>query len=56
MSGITSTVGESTLGVTDIADKTEDMVTRTSETNELVEESLQCVEKLKSIVGEFVIE
>ena len=56
MSGITSTVGESTLGVTDIADKTTDMVTRTSETNDLVEESLQCVEKLKSIVGEFVIE
>ncbi|MCR4806299.1 MAG: methyl-accepting chemotaxis protein [Lachnospiraceae bacterium] len=56
ISGITSTVGESTLGVTDIADKTTDMVTRTSETNDLVEESLQCVEKLKSIVGEFVIE
>lgn len=56
MSGITSTVGESTLGVTDIADKTEDMVTRTSETNNLVEESLQCVERLKSIVGEFTIE
>ena len=56
MSGITSTVGESTLGVTDIADKTTDMVTRTSETNDLVEESLQCVEKLKSIVGEFIIE
>ena len=56
MSGITSTVGESTLGVTDIADKTTDMVSRTSETNNLVEESLQCVEKLKSIVGEFIIE
>ena len=56
MSGITSTVGESTLGVTDIADKTTDMVTRTSETNNLVEESLQCVEQLKSIVGEFIIE
>ncbi|MCR5507422.1 MAG: methyl-accepting chemotaxis protein [Lachnospiraceae bacterium] len=56
MSGITSTVGESTLGVTDIADKTEDMVSRTSETNDLVIESLQCVEQLKSIVGEFIIE
>ncbi len=56
MSGITSTVGESTLGVTDIADKTTDMVSRTSETNELVEESLHCVEQLKSIVGEFIIE
>ncbi|MBR5407915.1 MAG: methyl-accepting chemotaxis protein [Lachnospiraceae bacterium] len=56
MSRITSTVGESTLGVTDIADKTTDMVSRTSRTNDLVEESLQCVEQLKSIVGEFIIE
>ena len=56
MSGITSTVGESTLGVTDIAGKTTDMVSRTAETNSLVEESLQCVEQLKLIVDEFVIE
>ncbi|MCR5356306.1 MAG: methyl-accepting chemotaxis protein [Lachnospiraceae bacterium] len=56
ISRITSTVGESTLGVTDIADKTTDMVSRTSRTNDLVEESLQCVEQLKSIVGEFIIE
>lgn len=56
LSGINATVGESTLGVTDIAGKTTDMVTRTSETNELVEESLSCVEQLRSIVGEFTMD
>lgn len=56
LSGINATVGESTLGVTDIAGKTTDMVTRTSETNELVEQSLGCVEQLKAIVNEFTME
>ena len=56
LSGINATVGESTLGVTDIAGKTTDMVTRTSETNDLVEESLSCVEQLRNIVGEFTME
>ncbi|MDO4187380.1 MAG: methyl-accepting chemotaxis protein [Lachnospiraceae bacterium] len=56
LSGINATVGESTLGVTDIAGKTTDMVTRTSETNDLVYESLSCVEQLRSIVDEFTME
>ncbi len=56
LSGINATVGESTLGVTDIAGKTTDMVTRTSETNDLVEESLGCVEQLKTIVSVFKME
>ena len=56
LSGINATVGESTIGVTEIAGKTTDMVTRTSETNELVEESLSCVEQLRSIVGEFTMD
>jgi len=56
LSGINATVGESTLGVTDIAGKTTDMVTRTSETNELVEESLSCVEQLRGIVEIFQME
>jgi len=56
LSGINATVGESTLGVTDIAGKTTDMVTRTSETNDLVYESLACVEQLRNIVGEFTME
>ena len=56
LSGINNTVGESTIGVTDIAEKTTDMVTKTSQTNGLVEESLECVEQLRLIVNEFVIE
>ncbi len=56
LSGINNTVGESTIGVSDIAEKTTDMVSKTSQTNGLVEESLECVEQLKSIVNEFVIE
>ncbi|MDO4965994.1 MAG: methyl-accepting chemotaxis protein [Lachnospiraceae bacterium] len=56
LSGINATVGESTLGVTDIAGKTTDMVTRTSETNDLVIESLSRVEELKNIVNEFTME
>lgn len=56
LSGINATIGESTLGVTDIAGKTTDMVTRTSETNELVEQSLGCVEQLKAIVNAFTME
>ena len=56
LSGINETVGESTLGVTDIAGKTTDMVTRTSETSDLVNESLTCVEQLRSIVDEFTME
>ena len=56
LSGINATVGESTLGVTDIAGKTTDMVTRTSETNDLVYESLSCVEQLRSIVDEFTMD
>ena len=56
LSGINATVGESTLGVTDIAGKTTDMVTRTSETNELVEESKECVGSLQSIVDQFIMD
>ena len=56
LSGINATVGESTLGVTDIAGKTTDMVTRTSETNDLVIESLTCVEQLRNIVDEFTMD
>jgi len=56
LSGINATVGESTLGVTDIAGKTTDMVTRTSETNDLVNESLSSVEQLRNIVNEFTME
>lgn len=56
LSGITTTVGESTLGVTDVAEKTVDMTYRTKKTNDLVEESLECVKQLDSIVEQFILE
>lgn len=55
ISGINSTVGESTVGVTDIAGKTTDMVTSTSRTSDLVEESLACIEQLREVVNKFTM-
>lgn len=56
ISGINSTVGEATVGVTDIAAKTSDMVSRTSQSTELVDESLGCADSLNKIVDEFTID
>ena len=56
ISGINSTVGESTVGVTDIANKTTDMVTSTGRSADLVDESLGCVDQLRVIVGQFTME
>lgn len=53
LSGINDTIGESTLGVTDIAEKTSDMVAKSTETNSLVEESFQCIKDLEEIVEQF---
>ena len=55
ISGINSTVGESTVGVTDIASKTTDMVTSTSRSADLVEESLTCVDQLRDVVSKFTM-
>ncbi len=56
ISGINSTVGESTVGVTDIANKTTDMVASTSRSANLVDESLACVAQLKGVVERFTME
>lgn len=56
VSGINSTVAESTVGVTDIASKTTDMVTNTSRSADLVDESLQCADLLKNIVDQFTMD
>jgi len=56
LSGINATVSEATLGVTDIASKTSDLVVRTSQTNDLVAESLFCVDQLRAIEDEFTME
>ena len=56
LSGINSTVGESSIGVSDIAEKTSDMVEKTGTTHDMVEECIPTVEKLREIVGQFVLQ
>ena len=56
LGGINSTVGESSIGVSDIAEKTSDMVEKTSTTHDMVEECYTYVEKLREIVGKFVLQ
>ena len=50
---INSTVNESTVGITEIATKTSDVVVRTEDNYQIVNECLACVEKLKEIVSVF---
>lgn len=56
LSGINDTVGESSIGVTDIAEKTSDMVEKTGTTHDMVSECYACVENLREIVKRFVLE
>lgn len=56
LSGINSTVGESSIGVSDIAGKTSDMVEKTGTTHDMVEECYTYVEKLREIVSQFVLQ
>lgn len=53
LDGINNTVNESSVGVTDIAQKTSDMVTKTVETNEMVSQCNGCADTLKNIVVKF---
>jgi methyl-accepting chemotaxis protein len=53
LSGINDTIGESTIGVTDIAEKTAEMVEKASETNELAAKSFECTKDLEEIVKQF---
>lgn len=55
LEGMNSTIGEATGGVSDIAEKTTDMVAKTSENNELVNESLDCAQQLSGIVDQFIL-
>ncbi len=55
VSGINETIGESTTGVTDIAEKTADMVGKASESNSLAAESFESIEDLKGIVNQFIL-
>lgn len=56
LDGINSTVNESTIGVTDIADKTTNVVEQTVQNNELVENCIETVEKLNEITKIFRID
>ncbi len=56
LDGINATVNESTIGVTDIADKTTNVVEQTVQNNELVEDCIESVGKLNEIAGMFRME
>lgn len=56
LNGINSTVNESTIGVTDIATKTTNVVEQTIQNNELVENCIETVDKLNQIAAMFQID
>lgn len=53
LDGISSTVSESSIGVTDIADKTTSVVEQTIQNNDLVENCIETVGKLNEIAAMF---
>lgn len=56
LDGIKDTVNESASGVTDIAEKTSDMVDKASQSNDMVTECFGCADNLKGIVGKFILQ
>ena len=56
LNGINDTVNEASIGVTDIAEKTSDMVGKTSETTDMVDKCFECVDDLKNVVAKFKLE
>ena len=55
LEGINETIGESTMGVTDIAAKTADMVGKSSESHDFAGESIACTKELEEIVNKFIL-
>ena len=55
LEGINETIGESTMGVTDIAAKTADMVGKSSESDDLARESIASTKELEEIVNKFIL-
>lgn len=53
ISGINSTISDSSIGVSDIAEKTSDIVGLTVKTNEMVDESVNYSQELESVVELF---
>lgn len=56
MNGINDTIGESSTGITEIAEKTSDMAQKTGSANSLAAECFDSVGHLREIVGQFVLE
>lgn len=56
LEGINATIEESTVGVSDIAEKTTDMVTKTCENHEKVNATLACTQQLSDMVEQFILE
>lgn len=56
LDGINNTVNESATGVTDIAQKTGEMVSKTVESNDMVKECYGCADDLRKIVEKFKME
>ena len=55
INGINSTIDESALGVTNIAEKTSNVVHETSQNAELVDACMESVQKLEKIAKSFSI-
>lgn len=55
LDGINHTVGESAVGITDIAEKTGAMAQKAGETNDIAAECNDCVDQLQGIVDQFVL-
>ena len=55
LEGIKDTVNEAAAGVTDIAQKTSDIVEKASQTNDIVAECYGCANNLNNIVDKFIL-
>lgn len=56
LSGITETMNQSSQGITGIAEKTSDMVNKTSGAQNIVTACFDCVDKLQSVIDRFQLE
>jgi len=56
LSGINTTINEATIGVTEIAGKTSDVVCKTSDNTCMINDCMDCVEKLNQIADEFTLD
>ncbi|MCR5828924.1 MAG: methyl-accepting chemotaxis protein [Lachnospiraceae bacterium] len=55
INGINTTIAEATTGISDISEKTNDMVSSTTRTNDMIEDNLADAVKLRDLVSKFKI-